>query len=496
MSSGVQSSSSEGLFKALSAEIGARLDRPPMPRVLETNELKECCGLGACFGGVSYLVGCHPIGAALSALAGCCLGYPSVLHKWTVKSSAPYEICVIQSGLLRCTWESLNQSTGIRQRDIVGDLLDLQHVYPIVDQGRGVVFLSPVWVYSVNEKRIHLFNLRDHLVYQSNDLREPNRLNQGPIQMEGLPMQVQIAYLTQACRVDISQDGVPSFTPPLSVQYRWESYKEKEVEGGWGGDIYLLQEGGDWIWEVRESKHVMRAAQRALSGHYASHFRDSTELSTAPGFNPQLPIKDQLKYFQNHSVCVYIKEHKIQSIFLRKRTEISILSQRGSYREKKKPVSAYDWAVTLIDSGSSLSNPGTWGGHSQIIVEGLKVYDGEDRPRYFMQRADIVARLGTTILGLPKISGPAQVRLDEVEPKKLRWSGKSETFLIDRRKVEWMLNEIEAQKASSREFNLIFDNCLVWAMGRLATVGLVLRGGFDVKTPNTALDYLCKEGKS
>jgi len=134
-------------------------------------------------------------------------------------------------------------------------------------------------------------------------------------------------------------------------------------------------------------------------------------------FLRHIPVQDRLDLLCDF-IVTDIKETngQLRSVALKKITELSRL-------EKKVTIDRDRWAVTFITGGTSHSNPTTWGGHTVIVIEGVR------KGRYFLDRADLIE------------SGVRY--MEDFPPEKLKYRGKTETWSRLRVTTEKMIEVIQ-----------------------------------------------------
>ncbi|MBA3721364.1 MAG: hypothetical protein H0W88_03075 [Parachlamydiaceae bacterium] len=179
----------------------------------------------------------------------------------------------------------------------------------------------------------------------------------------------------------------------------------------------------------------------------------------------EIHLKKKIEFFRNFHVD---KDLKL--------TNITAISRLDNHSRLDKD----NWAITLTNTQTGTLDPTTWGGHAQLIIEG--VINGE----YFLKVADLCGSAAT-------LSAQAgTVRLRDLTSGDLRYVSKTRTWIRKSQNVRNLLEDIEQEYLNLKpvKFSLvgsdsyftnllcsssdigILQNCITWSREKLESIGI------------------------
>ncbi|MBA3721365.1 MAG: hypothetical protein H0W88_03080 [Parachlamydiaceae bacterium] len=148
-----------------------------------------------------------------------------------------------------------------------------------------------------------------------------------------------------------------------------------------------------------------------------------------------------------------------------------------------------NWAITLVDSGTfKKDDPKTWGGHAQLLVEGV------DKGAYFIKMVDFVG-------AVKFIPEAGTVRLDDLTGKDPRYASKTRTWIKKSQDIQYWLSEIKHEvDLNVVRFSLLgkdsiltpedVQNCITWARNMLKRIGIDIDSEVSPKKEKGIIDRI------
>ena len=351
------------------------------------------------------------------------------LERWRIGEK---EICLQRSGD-QLSYEILDTLTGkttqgpidFAERNIEEVIPYLLECQPQVLETGGIKFspkppLPYIQRWIIGDREIILRRNEDRLICEVfNTITYQSK--HGSI---GLDRHKDILSHPLRCQPEVLETGVSfSLRPP--PRYTW-TFRNKELQ--------LWQKDQDLVWQLfdKSTKTVSQVPfnvgfLNSDEGHHCfspktshpSSVYEVLERSSQKSPKSRLNIfkdceieKLEIKFFPHSSAF------RLNAVYAKKIV-------RKSRLDPSVPIDRTRWAVTLINSGDSVSNPLTWGGHAAIIIEGRR------QGAFFTYKAH-----------LRKINGKAVVRLEYIGDKEISYSQKGETWKVNRGDAKRMLEAI------------------------------------------------------
>lgn len=120
-----------------------------------------------------------------------------------------------------------------------------------------------------------------------------------------------------------------------------------------------------------------------------------------------------------------------------KNVELEEIQLATKLKGTKWGINWREWALTLIDAGKSRADPFTWGGHAELLIEGVK------QGRYFVWMAHVKAGK----------DGVAEIILLDKTETKISYAGKSDTWIRDSYLVQNMIDRIKLEICKQNQGN-------------------------------------------
>ncbi len=147
-------------------------------------------------------------------------------------------------------------------------------------------------------------------------------------------------------------------------------------------------------------------------------------------FRQYVPAKLRLSIYEGFTVSgIRLEQNQLQDVFLGTLSGVSIFDTSKTYNRN-------NWAVTVICAGQS------WHGHAVIVIEGV------EKGNCFLRNAHIAALKDGNTCSL-SVNAPANVEI--FDNKILNYSGKTETWVVERLNVEEMLRVINWEILKQQE---------------------------------------------